>query len=181
MNWNIIESKYISQHRYFTARVDTCQMPDGAIVPEYFVVELPVSACALALTKNGEVIMVQQYRHPLGETIWEIPGGFMDAGEDPATAIARELLEETGYSFENIYEVGKVAANPGVLNNYTYLYLATGGVKTGNQQLDHNEEINVSLVPLQQVQQMLEKNEIVQALHSTCMFYAFKKLAALSQ
>jgi 8-oxo-dGTP pyrophosphatase MutT (NUDIX family) len=179
MNWKTIDSRYISQHQYFTARVDTCEMPDGTIVPEYYVVELPISACALALTQNGEAIMVEQYRHPLGETITEIPGGFMDAGENPATAIARELLEETGYTFENIYEVGKVAANPGVLNNYTYLYLATGGVKAGNQQLDHHEEIKVNLVPLAAVKKMLANNQIAQALHTTCIFYALHKLDSL--
>ena len=79
-------------------------MPDGKIVESYFVVELPPSACALAITESGEVILTRQYRLPIDETILELPGGFIDKGENPKTAIERELLEETGYSFASIVE-----------------------------------------------------------------------------
>lgn len=143
MNWKILSSKYISQHQYFTARQDRCEMPDGQIVDAYFVVELPESVCAMAVTENNEVILAKQYRHPISETLLEIPGGFIDQGESPDTAIERELLEETGYAFTKFDYLGKVAANPGALNNYTHLYLARGGKKISAQALDHNEEIEV--------------------------------------
>ena len=64
MNWKKISSEYISKHQYFTARKDVCEMPDGTIVPEYFVVELPTSVCALAITEDDKVVMIKQYRHP---------------------------------------------------------------------------------------------------------------------
>lgn len=175
MNWKKHSSEYISKHIYFTARKDICEMPDGKIVDPYFVVELPTSVCALAITENNEVILAEQYRHPLEETIIEIPGGFVDAGESAATAIARELLEETGYSFSDYIFAGRVAANPGVLNNYTDLYLATGGRKVASQSLDANEDIKIKLVPVETVRQMLMNNEIKQALHVSCLFYAFNK------
>lgn len=175
MNWKILSSKYISQYRYFTARVDKCEMPDGTIVPEYYVVELPVTVCALAVTEDGDAIMAKQYRHPIKETLLEIPGGFIDAGETPEQALKRELLEETGYEFSTVYPVGKISANPGVLQSYTYLFLATGGKKVTGQNLDHSEEIEVILMPVEEVRAMLERNEIVQALHTVCLMYAFKK------
>ena len=178
MNWKTLTTKYISQHKYFTARVDKCEMPDGKIVEEYYVVELPVSACALAITEDGNVVMARQYRHPIQETILEIPGGFIDAGEPSQKAIARELLEETGYEFSSIEYVGKVAANPGVLDNYTELFLAQGGKKVAGQSLDHNEEIEIVLVPVEEVRAMLNKNEIVQSLHVSCLLYAFNRLDA---
>ena len=176
MKWKTLSSKYISRHQYFTARVDQCEMPDGKIVDEYFVVELPESACALALTDNNEAVMTRQYRYPLDETILELPGGFIDKGEDAVTGMARELKEETGYEFEKVEYLGKVAANPGVLNNYTHLFLATGGKKVTTQSLDHNEEIEVVMLPVREVRKMLQDNEFPQALHVSCMLYAFQKL-----
>lgn len=181
MNWKTLSSKYLRRHIYFTARQDRCEMPGGKIVDPYFVVELPVSVCALAVTENNEAILLEQYRHPLKETLLEIPGGFIDAGEASDTAVARELLEETGYVFSTIYFVGRIAANPGVLDNYTDLYLALGGKKRAAQQLDHNEEIAIKLFPLEEARQMLLRNEIKQSLHATCMFYAFNKFDSLKQ
>jgi ADP-ribose pyrophosphatase len=63
-----------------------------------------------------------------------------------------------------------------VLNNFTSLYLATGGKKIGEQKLDYNEDIEIQLFPLEEVRTMLTNNEIVQAMHSTCLFYGFSKL-----
>ena len=132
-SYQTISSEYISKHPYFTARVDKCEMPDGKIVETYYVVEMPVSVCALAITEDGKAIIVKQYRHPIQAIIYELPGGFIDEGETPVIGVARELLEETGYEFSAVYDVGKVAANPGVLNNYTQLFLMTGGKKTSQQ------------------------------------------------
>ncbi|MEN9571551.1 MAG: hypothetical protein RL172_2782 [Bacteroidota bacterium] len=180
MKWTTLASSYISRHKYFTARVDKCQMPDGKIVDEYFVVELPESACALALTTDGQAVMVRQYRYPVNETMMELPGGFIDSGEEQSAAMARELKEETGYAFDDIIYLGKVAANPGVLNNYTHLFLATGGVKVAAQSLDANEDIAVELVPLATVKTMLQQNQFAQALHTCCLLYAFQKLDAMA-
>ena len=178
MNWKTLSSEYISKHPYFTARKDVCEMPDGKIVEAYYVVELPVSVCALAITEQGNALMIKQYRHPIGETIIELPGGFIDEGEDPSEAVGRELLEETGHEFSTIDYVGKVAANPGVLTGYTYLYLARGGKKIAAQSLDHNEEIEISEIPVEEVRALLQRNEIVQSLHVSCLLYAFQKLDA---
>lgn len=176
MKWKTISSEYLSSHQYFTARKDKCETPDGKIIDEYFVVELPTTVCAVAITEEGEVLMVRQYRHPIKETIIEIPGGFIDKGETPEQAMLRELKEETGYEFSSIKNVGKVAANPGVLDNYTYLFLALGGKKTSAQKLDKNEELEVEKVSLQELKRLFLENKIVQALHSMCIFYALREL-----
>ncbi len=179
MNWKTLSSEYLVKSKYFTARKDKCETPEGKIIPEYFVVELGLTLCALAFTEDDKAIMVKQYRHALNKVTLEIPGGFVDENEDPEKAIARELLEETGYEFSNYEYVGEVAANGGVLNNYTKLYLATGGKKVSNQNLDHNEDIRVELIPMNELIQLLLQNKIEQSLHANCIFYALLKMGKL--
>lgn len=178
MAFTTLSSEYIYQHHYFTARKDRYQTRTGKIVDPYFVVELPTAAGAMAITENNEVIFVKQYRHPVDQVLLEIPGGFIDAGEAPEVAIQRELLEETGYSFPQVHLLGQTTLNPGVLTNTTYMFLALHGVKTAEQQLDPNEEIEIVLQPLQEAHAMLMRNEIRQSMHALCMFYGFEFLRA---
>jgi ADP-ribose pyrophosphatase len=179
LHWKILSSEYLHQHVYFTARRDRCEKQDGTIIENYFVVELPPSACAVALTASNEVVLIKQYRHPIEQVIYEIPGGFIDAGEDIAEGIQRELLEETGYRFSEVLHLGRVAANPGILNNYTELFLLKGGQSIASQQLDTNEEIEIELVSLPTLTAMLLEGKIVQSLHASCIFYALIKLGVL--
>lgn len=179
MIWETLSSEYIVRHKYFVARKDTCRTQDGKIIDPYYVVELPRTATALALTEEGKVILVKQYRHPVGEVMYETPGGFVDEGEDVVTGMKRELLEETGYAFSNIEYLGQLAANPALLNNFTGLFLATGGKKIAEQQLDHNEEIEIVIVSIDELLDLLKRRQIKQSLHANCIFYALMKMGYL--
>lgn len=179
MKWKTLSSEYLERHPFFTARKDRCLRDDGTIIDPYYVVELNTTATALPVTEDGQIILVKQYRHPIGEVIYETPGGFIDEGEDIAAGMQRELLEETGYAFTAIESLGKVAGNPALLNNYTELFLATGGKKISGQQLDHNEEIEIVLVSMEELVQLLVTRQIKQSLHLNCIFYALMKMGKL--
>lgn len=180
ITWKILSSQYLTDKPYFTARKDKCETPSGKIIPEYYVVELDLTLCALGITEDNHAVMVKQYRHPVRKTLLELPGGFVDKNETPEKAIAREMLEETGYEFDKFELVAEVAANPGVLDNYIKLYLATGGRKVAKQKLDANEEIKVELIPLDDLIEMLLQNKIEQSLHTNCIFYSLIRLGRLT-
>lgn len=180
MDWKLLSSEYLHRDGWFTARRDRCEMPSGKIVDPYYVLEYPNWVNAVALTGSGEVILIRQYRHALGQTILEIPGGCMETTDkDPAEAMARELLEETGYAFEALESIGDISPNPSTNANLTYMFLATGGRKVQDQNLDPHEEIEILTYPPRAVMELLEQNRIVQSLHATCLFYAAMKLGWL--
>lgn len=179
MEWKTLETEYITRYRYFTSRKDKCEMPNGKIVPSYYVVELPPSVCAVCLTKDNKALLVRQYRHPIAQVTIELPGGFIDPGETPEQAITRELQEEVAYTFDEIKPIGSIYANPGVLNNPTYFFLATGGIPHGEQHFDEHEFLKVEETDINEVKEMLFENKFLQALHVSCVFYALRELKML--
>jgi 8-oxo-dGTP pyrophosphatase MutT (NUDIX family) len=177
MKWKILSSTYLFHDLWFKVRKDRCQTPDGKIVDPYYVYEFPTWVTAVALTEDGKIIMEHQYRHALGEVCIEIPGGCVDDTDASfEDAIRRELLEETGYGFSSYEYLGKISANPSTNANLMHMYLAKGGKKISEQHLDANEEIRVTLHTIDEVKEMLRNNEILQAMHVTCLMYALDRL-----
>lgn len=180
MEWKTLDSTLLFQDPWFRVRKDRCARQDGTVIEPYYVYEFPSWVCAVALTEDGKFIFERQYRHALGLTMMELPGGCVDAEDsDPAAALERELLEETGYAFTSVEYLGKISPNPSTNNNWMHFYLARGGKKVAEQQLDKNEEIEVHLFGLDEVKNMLRKQEIIQSMHVTALFYALEKLGEL--
>ncbi len=177
MIWKTIASDYLFKDTWFTVRRDTCERPDGRIVTPYYVYEFPTWVSALALTEDNQAVMVRQYRHAIEDTIIEIPGGCVD-DTDPSfeAAIARELLEETGYEFSSYEYLGKISPNSSTNNNWMHMYLARGGKKIKEQSLDHNEEIEVLVISIDELKKLMNDHQIYQAMHATTIFYALQTL-----
>lgn len=181
LDWKLLHSEYLYKDDWLTARKDSCLTPAGKIVDPYYVLEYPNWVNGLAIAEDGKVIMVRQYRHGYGQTIIEIPGGAMDPGDgSPDVAMRRELLEETGYAFDELIQLGDICPNPASSNNLTYMFLATGGKKVQEQQLDQNEEIEVVTISMEELKHLLKTNQLRQSLHVTCIYYALQYLEATS-
>ncbi len=180
MKWKTLSSEYLFNDRWFKVRKEICETPSGKIVDPYYVYEFPTWVGAFPVTEDGRIVMVRQYRHALGETIIEIPGGCVDdTDKDFQEAIARELLEETGYSFSSYEYLGRISPNPSTNTNLLHMFLAKGGKKVAEQLLDENEEIEVVLLSIDELKQLLRENKIIQSMHVSCIMYALERLNEL--
>jgi 8-oxo-dGTP pyrophosphatase MutT (NUDIX family) len=117
--------------------------------------------------------MVKQYRFGIQAMSWEIPGGVMDAGEEPIEAGLRELREETGYEPSSTRMLGSVSANPAILDNRCHFVLADGVRLTGDLDLDEHEEIEVRLFALDEVYEMAANGGIVHPMALNALFHYY--------
>ncbi|UKT64180.1 NUDIX hydrolase [Pedobacter mucosus] len=177
--WRKIASKYLVKEKWATLRVDTCELQGGIIKDDYYVLEYPNWVNAIALTEEGKMILVRQYRHAADIISLEVPGGVIDGDEDPEFAIKRELLEETGYSFQTCKLLAELYPNPATSTNKTFTYFLTGGVKTHDQHLDEHEILNVEEYTIAEIKQLLKDNLIAQSLHVAALHYGLAELEKL--
>ena len=169
--WKIIESSYF----YPRFRMDKCELPNGKLI-NATVFEFRPWVNVLAMTKHREVVLIKQYRHGVQQVLWEFPGGVVEDGENPLDGVKRELLEETGYVSSNIVQAGKFYPNPAIQTDTMYCFLALDVEKVGDQNLDDAEEIEVHLVPLDELITMTKRGEFCHALQVAALFHALAYL-----
>ena len=138
--------------------------PEGGDPRPFYVLDVPDWINVIALTDDGEVPLVKQYRFGVEEPTIEIPGGMCDPGESPLLAAQRELREETGFAAERWTDLGWVYPNPPIQTNRCYTFLAEGARRVGEPQPDPNERFEQLLWPLTEVQQALGDGRINHAL-----------------
>ncbi len=181
LKWKTLSSKQLLKDKWTDVRADVCQRPDGTIIEPFYVYGFPDYTCAVAITKDGKVILERIYRHGLNVIATELPGGCVDKTDSNATeTIARELLEETGYRFEKIEFLGNSSANPTTTNNLMHMFLATGGEFDAVQELDKDEDVEVILVSLDEFIKMTKENKFIQSMHMTAIFLALQKLGRVT-
>jgi ADP-ribose pyrophosphatase len=174
--WKVLETTYICDN----VRIDTCEISNGLVIKP-LVREFIPWVNVVALTPAHEIVLIRQYRHGMGQVIWEIPAGMAhEANETLLDAAKRELLEETGYASEKFFEIGKVSADPASYTNLTYSFLALDVEKVSNQNLDDTEEIDVFLLPLEEAIQMAQRGELPQALQVSALFFALLYLGRIA-
>lgn len=131
----------------------------------------------VALTKNGEVICVKQYRQGVDDVTIEIPGGAVHRGEDPILAAKRELEEETGHIATEWIALNEMMPNPAIQGNRCYVFLAIDCMKVGELKLDPLEELEVELIKKKEFLQMIDQGVIAHSLTIASSFYARKYLS----
>lgn len=137
------------------------ELPGGTRV-KLEILEHPGAAAVVPFLTDDRILLLRQYRYAAGGTIWEIPAGKLDPGEDPETCALRELEEETGYRAGRIVRTGEILTTPGFTNERIYLYAAYDLVP-GRLQHGRGEVIEIHEVPLEEALAMVESGEIVDA------------------
>ncbi|CAN5136926.1 NUDIX hydrolase [soil metagenome] len=163
--WAVESSEYIHQLPWFTVRKEAIRMDSGGVIPNYFIFEYPTWVNVVAVTTEGQLVLIRQYRHGIAGVHYELCAGVVDPGEDPLVAAQRELLEETGFGGGTWTPLMTLSANPGTHNNLTHAFLALDVEVKQAQHLEITEEISVHIVSPERALGIVNQGEMVQALH----------------
>jgi ADP-ribose pyrophosphatase len=162
--WQLVRSEYLARCRIFNVRRDLSLDPRDARQHDFYVLEAPDWINVIPLTSDGQVVMIEQYRHGSGQVTLEIPGGMVDEGESPRDTAARELLEETGYQARTVSLLGETRPNPAIQNNWLHTFVAEDCIFYETPQFEGSEHTAVRLVDLDEVPLLIAGGTIDHAL-----------------
>ncbi len=169
-----VSSREIFGGRIVRLRVDMVEMPGGNLASRE-IIEHPGGVGIVAVTNDDEIILVKQFRKPLEKSIYEVPAGKLENGEDHRLCGLRELSEETGYEAGSFEYLGHMYPSPGFADEVTHLYLATD-LKKGEAHLDPDEYLDIEHIPVDKAVEMIMNNEINDAKTVFGIFKALKLL-----
>ena len=151
LEWQKLRSEPGADLGILNVRFDWLKHPTEDRTLKRLVLESVDWINVVALTEDGQSVMVEQYRFGVGSCTLETPGGMVDSGETPLQAAQRELKEETGYSGGRWKSLGAVQPNPAIHSHLCHHFLAEGVTKNDSQDLGQGEAIAVHLYTIDQV------------------------------
>ncbi len=166
----IIDSRRIFSGRIVTLDHAEVRLPDGGSAMRE-IVRHPMGACCVAVSPEGLIYMVEQFRIPMDESTLELPAGKVDPGEEPVDAVRRELTEEIGMMPAGLDYVCAAAVSPGFCDEKVYIYVGYGlSPRPGRP--DDDEFLNVSLCRLDDLLAMIADGRIYDAKTIIGILYA---------
>jgi ADP-ribose pyrophosphatase len=148
-SWRTLERSYLYRNPWCAFRVDEVVLPGGAEI-EYGVLESKGFAAMVPLTDDGNVVLVRQWRQPLGSFTLELPSGGVDEGEDPKEAAGRELFEETGFQAAGLAHLVSIHTSTGRTTEVCHLFRCRAVRDPAGPRPEPTEFIRVVELPLEE-------------------------------
>lgn len=165
--WQIKNSEYIYKSRWLTVRKDEVRTEKGVDIDDFYVLEYPTWVNVVAITDEGKYIIERQYRHGIGQEVYEICAGVCEKDEEPLEAAKRELLEETGFGGGRWSLIGKYAPNPNSMNNWCYSFIAENVLHLKETCQEPTESISVYKVSEDELKNLMTTGQIVEGIMLT--------------
>ncbi|GAB0166959.1 NUDIX hydrolase [Lysinibacillus sp. CTST325] len=144
-------------------QVDDVTLPNGNVAKRE-IIKHPGAVAVIAVTDEGKLVLVEQYRKALERSIIEIPAGKLEPGEEPIVTARRELEEETGYGAQSLTYLQAFATSPGFADEIIHLFVAKELYKIENKaDLDEDEFVELLEVSLEEAGQMVADERIFDA------------------
>ena len=161
---SLVSTERVYDGRIVRVDIDTVKAPDGSLMKLEMVRHSGAAAIVPLVSdpasRDPSVLLIKQYRHAAGGTIWEIPAGVLEPGEAPLDCARRELLEEVGATAQHFDHLTTLYTTPGFTDERIHLFLATG-IGVGETQHEPDEFIEVEARPISRVLEMIRNGEIV--------------------
>ena len=177
--WKHLKSEFGEENPLFQVRKDTLVNPRNEKPVTITVLTGNDAANVIPITKDGQILMIEQYRFGISKKTLEVPGGMVDAGENQEIAVKRELLEETGFGEGKWEYLGSIPANPVFQDQYIHHWLATDVELIGDTNFDDAENIVLRKMPIEEVLNLLKKGEIEHPHTVNALLRAFLKMKKL--
>ncbi|MEY2880797.1 MAG: hypothetical protein RLZZ15_3177, partial [Verrucomicrobiota bacterium] len=168
--WEKLGEKSVAQTRVLDLNTARYRHPVRGTERDFVVVRPADWVNVLALTPDGHIVLVRQFRFGIDTFSLEIPGGVMEAGEDPIAAGLRELREETGFTGARARLLGTVNPNPAIQSNRCHFVLVEDAARTAALDWDPDEEIEVTTQPAEAVLALARSGGVTHALVLNALF-----------
>lgn len=154
----VLSTKRLYRGKVLALDLDEVEEPGGVRVTRE-VVRHSGSVAVVAVQDDDRIVLVRQYRHPVGEMVWELPAGRLDEGESPEEAAQRELQEEIGYRARDLQKIAFFYTTPGFCDEAMHVFRGTG-LEPAKKPGDEDERIEVQAFAWPDLEAMIERGEI---------------------
>ncbi len=171
-----IDTTKVFNGRIISLQVDDVELSDGNYSKRE-IVKHPGAVAIIAMTEEGKIVFVEQYRKPLERSLIEIPAGKLEPNEAPEITAVRELEEETGYTTEQMQYVTSFYTSPGFADELMHVYFTDNLIKLDEAvPLDEDEFVEVHYLSLEEAEQYVLEQKIYDAKTAYAILYLRNRL-----